>query len=330
MRRAARTTAGALAALAAMSLATSTAGAQQDMRTLRVTHSVNDSLPMHVDITYGVGTLTLQPATRSVLYDVRLIYSADRTAPQATFNPTSRTLQLGIKDGSYDFPSNSRDSGGALQVQLARGVPLDLSLKIGAAEATLQLGGLAIRNLTLKGGATQTTLRFDSLNTIPMQSLDLKVGAAEFQAHGLANARATHMRVEGAAGDIELWFDGTWTGDVTLDSKILFGEMKIHVPPDVQVLSTAKAVLGNVDDNAVEHSTPAADSDMSDSDSSDSNDDDSDSSATAKAAAVHPQPKPQPKVQVQPGPQPHRYTLRITGTAAVGSLEILHDAATSH
>jgi hypothetical protein len=311
-----------LALVAGLAAATSTLAAQ-DMRTLRVTHSVNDSSTLRVNVQYGVGTLTVEPANRSVLYDVRLVYPADRATPLASYDPASHSLDLGIKDGNFDLPDN--DSGSVMHVQLARGVPLDLSLKIGAAEATLKLGGLAVRSLALKAGATQTTLNFDTANTTRMQSFSLEVGAAQFEAHGLANARADHMFVKGAAGEIELWFDGAWTGDLTLDSKIYLGDMKIHVPPNVQVISTAKAMLGSVSDGGAGSDTRPVKADsamMSDDDDNSDNDDDSTPRPAATAKA---QPKPQP-----PQPEGHQYTLRVTGSATVGSLEILHDAAPSH
>jgi hypothetical protein len=313
-----------LSACLAVATATSTTLAAQEMRTLRVSHSVNDSTPLRVNIQYGVGTLNLEPANRSVLYDARLVYPADHSTPLATYDPAAHSLDLGIKDGTFELPDN--DSGSVMHVQLARGVPLDLSLKIGAAQATLKLGGLAVRNFTLKAGATQTTLRFDTANTIRMQSLTIKVGAAQFEAHGLANARAAQMSVEGAAGEIELWFDGTWTGDLTLDSKILLGDMTIHVPSNVQVVSTAKAVLGNVSDASASsgsHASKTASSDTSDDDDMSDTDDDSMPSRVAKS---QPQAQPQP----QPSSQGHQYTLRVTGSATAGSLEILHDATPSH
>jgi len=352
-------------------LALTTPVAAQQMRSLHVSRALADTSPMHVNLQYGVGTLTVKPATTPVLYDARLSYLGGRSAPLATFDVASRTLDIGIRDHHFEGPGS--DSGGALHVQLAPGVPLDLSLKFGATEATLNLGGLAVRQLTLKGGATETTLRFDTPNTIPMESLTLKVGAAELHGHGLANARAKQVFVEGAAGEIDLWFDGTWTSDVMLDSKILFGDMRIHVPPNVQVVSTAKAMLGSVDDNGTDKPSKVKvtvdtddSSDMNDaSDSSDMNDsDDSDSSdmsgmsdatkarvevakakaeaakaraeaakaqaEAAKAGQPHPQPHPNPQPHPQPGQAtgtgPTTYTLRITGSATIGSLEILHDA----
>jgi hypothetical protein len=233
---------------------------------------------------------------------------------------------LGIKKRNFDVPG--KDSEGVLHVQVARGVPLDLSLQIGATDATLNLGGLAVHSLTLKGGATEATLRFDSANTIRMESMDLKVGAADFHARGLANARAKHIAIKGAAGDIDLSFDGTWSNDVTLDSRVYFGHMRIHVPPNIQVYSTAKAILGEVSD-AGDHPAAAADtSDDSDaSDSGDMNDmSDEDSSKVVKA---HPHPTPHPTPHPAPLPVVHQgptYTLRISGSATIGSLEIMHDA----
>jgi hypothetical protein len=115
---------------------------------------------------------------------------------------------------------------------------------------------------------------------------------------------------------------------MTLDGKIYLGDMKIHVPPDIQVLSTAKALLGDVSDAGPSHAASSDTGDMSDmSDSSDMNnmsDDDSDSSAAPKKVQPHPHPQPQAQAQ-----QPHTYTLRVTGAATVGSLEILHDAGAS-
>ena len=360
-----------LASLATL-LALSTPVAAQQMRSLHVSRALADTSPLHVNLQYGVGTLTVKPATTPVLYDARLSYLGGRSAPLATFDVASRTLDIGIRDHHFEGPGS--DSGGALHVQLAPGVPLDLSLKFGATEATLNLGGLAVRQLTLKGGATETTLRFDTPNTIPMESLTLKVGAAELHGHGLANARAKQVFVEGAAGEIDLWFDGTWTSDVMLDSKILFGDMRIHVPPNVQVVSTAKAMLGSVDDNATgkpskvkvmvdtddssDMNDASDSSDMDDSDSSDSSDMSALSpgvkaqiaaakaqaasvkaqvaaakaqAAAAKAGRGNPQPHPEPHPEPHPGQATGTgptttYTLRITGSATIGSLEILHDA----
>jgi hypothetical protein len=300
--------------------------AAQDVRSLYVSRgATSDTSLLHVSIQYGIGTLNVQPATRPVLYEARLLYPADRSNPMATFDPVRRTLELGIKDRSFEIPG--KDSGGELHVQLARRVPLDLSFKIGAAEATIRLGGLAVRRLSLKGGATETTLRFDSVNTTRMESMELKVGAAEFTARGLANARVDHITVEGAAGETDLSFDGTWTNNVTLDAKVFVGDMRIHVPPNVQVISTAKAMLGGVDDGG---SSSGSDSSSDSSDSADDSDSDSDSAdAAPKPAQTHVQPQPPPRSHVQgmpAGAGPTTYTLRVTGTATLGSLEILHDA----
>jgi hypothetical protein len=335
--------------------------AKADIRTLHVSRPLTATQSMHVNVKYGAGTLTLKPATRPVLYDVRMSYQAGESTPQASFDPATHSLDVGMKDGT--FHNVNFDSTGYLQVALAPGVPLDLSLKIGAAQATLNLGGLAVHSLVLKGGATQTTVTFDSANLIPMQSMTMEVGAAQFEAHGLANARARNITVGGVAGQIELWFDGTWTSDVTLNSKIALGEMKIHVPADVRVVPRTRAIFGAVSDGTDENpshgkasSTGSDASDSSDMDMSDSSDDadDSDSSASAsvaakgkaaaqarleaakardeaaKARAEAAQEKAdaqQAQTEVAP-----RHTLYITGSATLGSLEILHDppAAGSH
>jgi hypothetical protein len=330
-----------------------------DIRTLHVSRALSATPSLRVTVKYGAGTLTLKPATRPVLYDVRMSYQAGESSPLASFDPAAHSLDVGMKDGT--FHNVNFDSTGFLQVALAPGVPLDLSLKIGAAQATLNLGGLAVHSLVLKGGATQTTVTFDSVNLIPMQSMTMEVGAAQFEAHGLANARARNITVGGVAGQIELWFDGTWTSDVTLNSKIALGEMKIHVPADVRVVPRTRAIFGAVSDGTdgnpgrgKARSTDSDASDSSDMDMSDSSDDSDDSdslsasvqarvaaaqarveaakareeAAKARAEAAQERADAQ-QVQTQVAP---RHTLYITGSATLGSLEILHDppVAASH
>jgi hypothetical protein len=324
--------------------------AEQDIRTLHVRRDLTGSGPMHVDVTYGVGTLTLKPATGPVLYDVSMSYQADQSTPRVSYDASSRALDLGIKDGT--FHNVNFDSTGFLNVQLPIDVPLDLSLEIGAAQATLNLGGLSVRRLMFKGGATQTTVNFGVPNPIPMESMTMEVGAAQFEAHGLANANAKNMTVGGGAGQVELWFDGDWTNDVTLRSKIVLGEMKIHVPANVRVVSTAKAILGAVTDQGNDTGKAKSDdhdmSDSSDMDMSDSSDDSDDDSAAVKArvdaakmraeaAKIHAeaakvradQEKVRAEAEKAELTQAPVHTLYITGSATVGSLEILHDAGTN-
>lgn len=320
-----------LLATAAAALAACGNASAQDWRTLNVSRQLRDATPLNAEITYGAGTFTLSPATGPDLYEMHLRYPAGRTSPVATYNPGSHALHLGIKSQNFSMPGSDVDQN-ELHIGLARGVPLDLLTEVGAADVKIDLGGLAVRKLMLKTGATDATLAFSSMNTMNMESMTLNVGAAGFKATGLANANCDHIVLRAGIGDWDLYFDGTWYRDITLDAKIGLGSLTIHVPDDVRVEQNAKAVLGDVsgDHTRAEPAVTSDDSDEADS-SDDNSDEDSASAKVAKktTAAVMVKTRTHttvmltdPHAQVTP-----RFTLHIVGSATLGEIAVDHKLA---
>ena len=159
-------------------------------------------------------------------------------------------------------------------------------LKVAAADVKIDLGGLAVRKLLLKTGATDASLAFSAPNTMRMESMDLKVGAAGFKATGLANANTNTIRLRAGIGDWDLSFDGQWTHDITLDAKVGLGSLNIHVPDYVRVEQNANAVLGAVS-MAIRGTVDGDDPDTSDNDDeADSSDSDDNSERRAPANAT--------------------------------------------
>ncbi len=228
-------------------------GQETGWRVLDVMRQQHDSLPITVRISYGAGELALHPAPAGLLYALHLRYSGSSTLPKVTYDPTAHVLDLGGSSVAISFPEASE--GGELGIGLSPHVPIDLKLNFGAAEAKLQLGGLAIRQLDLGTGASSTTVRFDSPNATAMQNLALSLGAASFRATNLGNAHARRIEIHAGAGDVDLDFGGQWANDVTLVINAAIGAVHVHVPADVAVTTTAKSVLGTVDADAVKNTT---------------------------------------------------------------------------
>jgi hypothetical protein len=132
-----------------------------------------------------------------------------------------------------------------------------MNLEFGAAEADLQLGGLSVRHLKIETGASETTLGFSAPNPIPLQSLDLELGAASFTATGLGNANVRHVTVQAGAGHVDLDFGGAWKGDVTVDVTTAIGAVHIHVPRGVLIDNSARVYLGGIENNTDAVPTPA-------------------------------------------------------------------------
>jgi hypothetical protein len=219
----------------------------------RQIHAARDTAaPMHVKITYGVGTLHVAPADAPWLYNVHMAYNQPDKEQTIRFDTASRTLAIGGGRESNDIHIGKRNDSddSDLRVGLARGVPLDLRVEFGAGDAVLQLGGLSLSNLAVSTGASDATVRFDAPNPIVLDRLKFEVGAAGFKAVNLGNANARSLIVEAGAGDVDLDFGGHWTNDVTLDLTAALGAVHVHVPRGVVLDPTSsKIVIGSTEDH---------------------------------------------------------------------------------
>jgi hypothetical protein len=233
-------------------------------RVLDVMRQQHDSVPLNVRVGYGGGELTMRPAPVGLLFAAHCVYGDDSDVPKISFDPGAHQLRIGGEgDGNVSIRLHTLSfkgsaNNGDMQLELSPYVPLDLKLEFGAAEATLQLGGLAIRQLEVATGASSTMLRFDSPNQMAMQNLSLHLGAASFRATGLANARAREIEVNAGAGSADLDFGGRWTDDIRLDLSAAIGAIHVHVPTDVAVISDVRAVLGDVDSDVAHNPANAA------------------------------------------------------------------------
>jgi len=231
---------GALAALCAGGVRPLGA---QSWRTLDVSRQLHDSGPVRVNVRYGAGKLTLHAANTPMLYDMRLRYDAARAEPLHTFVAGTRTLELGIRK------QNVRLRGGGepaeLRLDLARGVPLDLALELGAVEADLDLSGLRLSRLTVESGASDASLRFDTANAEPMRSLAFSVGAASLTALRLANANTENITVNAGVGNVDLDLSGDWRRDINLDVEVALGGVTVRLPSEVGVRVEMQKVLGS-------------------------------------------------------------------------------------
>jgi hypothetical protein len=219
----------------------------QSWRTLDVARQAGDTAAKHAQITYGTGTFGLRGGASNLLYHMKLRYDATRAEPKHTYDLTSRKLQLGVEKSDVRFTGRKDNESGQLQLELSRTTPWDLSLDLGAVEADLDLTGLKLARLKIESGASDGRVRFDSLNPVAMQDLQISLGAANFRADRLANANTREIRVDAGVGNVELDLGGQWTQDIELRAEITLGLVTIHVPSDIGVRVTVEKMIASFD-----------------------------------------------------------------------------------
>ncbi len=220
--------------------------AAQQMRSFAASRSAGDSSLLQVRVSYDAGSFALRPGALQTLYDVRLLYDAAGSAPLYSFSGETQVLRVGSKELSGNFPGPRAHGGDSLNVALTRGAPLDLAIELGAVKADVDLSGLRLRKLKLESGASDATLRFDSVNVEHMSLLDLQAGVAKLHLIGLANANVDEVRVRAGVGAVDLDFGGAWSRDAELTLDVALGSVVLHVPAGVGVQMDLRKVLTSV------------------------------------------------------------------------------------
>ena len=224
----------------------------QSWRTVESARQLRDSGEHRVRVRYGAGGIDVAATSSPVLYAMTLRYDESTSTPLHSYDSTARTLTLGVSGQSDRFTRNLGDkSRGEMRLSLSRSVPVDLSLSLGAAKATLDLGGLDITALQLQSGASETVIDFSSPNLGRMRTLDVDVGAASFEARNLANANVPKVRIHGGVGGVELDFGGQWQQDMDVNVDLALGKLTLHVPRDVAVRVEVQKFLATFDEQGL-------------------------------------------------------------------------------
>lgn len=203
-------------------------------RTLTSSRQISGTEPMRVEVESGAGVLRIEPLEEGdLLYRMELRYDERNASPLTEFDSESRKLRLGLS-GRQGNGGRVRNSSRA-EVELTREVPLDLTMRFGAGEASFDLSGVRVRSLTVETGASETVLRVDAPNPVRASSVEMKAGAAEVRASGLGNLRTERFVFQGGMGAATLDFGGAWEGDATADIDMGMGALVLLFPRDVGV-----------------------------------------------------------------------------------------------
>jgi hypothetical protein len=197
----------------------------QDWRTMTASRATTSEDRLRVDVEYGAGQLKLGPAQGGLLYRANIRYDADAFKPKVVYEDSR--LRIGMEGGNVRG-RNLREA--MLDVRLSPDVPVDLRVAFGAADATLELGGLRLQRGRIQTGASRTTVNVTSVNRESCELLEIEVGAAKFEANGLGNLNAQRLAVRGGVGEVILDFTGAWQQDMQGTIEMGLGSLTVRMP----------------------------------------------------------------------------------------------------
>jgi hypothetical protein len=214
-----------------------------------VTDQINVPLPAgasdHVDLnlTFGAGTLKLHPGSSEVV-------SGTATYNIADFKPTVTAAgsNVSIEQGNWKMngiPTNFSNYKNEWDLSLGT-TPLNLDIQAGAYHAEYEFGGLALTGLTVKDGAADTKLDFDSPNAATMSLLRYETGASNVSLTGLGNANFSSLEFDCGAGNYTLDFSGVLKQAGNVHVKTGISNMTLVIPTGVSAQVTVTGGLSNV------------------------------------------------------------------------------------
>jgi len=132
------------------------------------------------------------------------------------------------------------------ELQLGEEV-IDLIIQAGAYEGQLELGGLALENLSISDGAADVLVSFSEMNPIEMATFNYDSGASKIVLNGLANANFSYMSFDAGLGDYTLDFSGELQQDAIVDIVAGLSHVVLIVPEETDVVINVDAGLAHVD-----------------------------------------------------------------------------------
>lgn len=234
--------------LLVLSLGTGLAHAQT-MRSFSAARQVHGETNFTATIRLASGTLRLAPGGASLLYNMEVVYDADRFKPLGRFDPVASEVLLGLESigGGGLRVSKAAQLDQAANVVLSSAVDLTFDAGLEAVNAELELGGMRLVSFSLRNGGSRTVVRFSQPNQVACDRGEFRAGAAEFKVSGLGNSRCRTIVFQGDVGAAMLDFSGTWRADMRLEASMAGGGLTIKLPRGLGVSMTADNFLALLD-----------------------------------------------------------------------------------
>jgi hypothetical protein len=209
----------------------------QTMRPFATFRQLHGETRLSASLEYAAGSIRIVPGRQAELYRMDLSYDEDRYLPVSDYDASTGAVSLGLRpagDGGVRVVS-SKQLNQIGVVALSPRVDLSLDLRLGAADADVELGGLRVNRLAVKTGASRTVLRFSQPNGARCERATISAGAAEVALLGLGNSRCDEIDFEGGMGKVRLDFAGAWSSSARVEVKMAMGELTLRLPRKVGV-----------------------------------------------------------------------------------------------
>lgn len=202
------------------------------------------------EIKLSVGQFDLYKgnSTPDLIATIEGDYDESRYSYDYDFDPSGQRADLLFSSKLKGrIHANIDGNNNRWELGLSPDVEWRLKGDIGAAKATLDLGGLSVSELRLDIGAADARIDFSTPNKTTLNYFKISAGACELKMSDIGNARFGQLEFDGGVGSFRLDFSGKF--DYRADAKIEVGLGSVHIiiPSEVGVrLETSDNFLSSI------------------------------------------------------------------------------------
>ena len=183
-----------------------------------------ESNETHLSLNFGAGELKMSSGAEGLVEGTAL-YNVEKLKPEVIKSDGNIEIKQGDLNGAFPFDNVKNQ----WDLQLGN-TPMDLTIEAGAYDGNMDLGGLALKTLTVKDGAAHVNLLFSEPNLIEMSRMSYSTGASEVTLRDLANANFSTFDFDSGAGSYTLDFSGELQRDASVNINSGLSELIIIVP----------------------------------------------------------------------------------------------------
>lgn len=201
----------------------------EDIQKVKKTVTADGAKQISVEWEFGAGRVTLGPADMDEIAKIDISYDADRVNYDVSYDVRREVGHLSM-DTEIEDHIRDGDIENDWDVTLSTRYPGELSLDMGACDASMDLGGIPLVDARLEIGAASGEIDFSKPNPSRMKDFAIKIGASSLTVDHLGNANFEQLKFEGGVASCELDFSGEYHGESIAYIEVGLGSADITVP----------------------------------------------------------------------------------------------------
>jgi|GEM_PF-2826087 len=204
-----------------------------DYKTFNKRVEITGGKKYEIFIDVDAGEVTVTRSDKANTLSVFMEYEEEYFHERMKVQKDRRRIKIVLKHRGSIFKSG--DKHAVVNIELPSNTDLYIDSRIKAGEVKMDLGGIPIKELSLKNWAGESTVTFYDPNPVVMDFLGINVKVGEAYIEKLGNARALEMDINSGIGSLSVDLNGDVVDGSKVKIDLDIGEASVTMPENAGV-----------------------------------------------------------------------------------------------